>query len=228
MKKQLSISEIQSSEWPKLLKDTLGDNLVSAFLQGDCLMEGHDAINAPWTISFILKDNSIEKLKKLQELLPKAQKANMEFLYFFTQEEINASGDVFPLEYLHLVNRNQVIVGEQPLSNFTPDMNNLRLECERELRGLMIHLRQAYIYIKEDRNPLAFFVRANATMLPVMYGVHYLLNKTYPNSHEEIYSKYPALRAPQSFKDKELFLKNVKLYIETVTKIINIVDTLEV
>lgn len=201
---------------------------MSAFLHGDCLMEGHDAFNDPWSISFILKDNSTEKLKVLQDLLSKAKKSNLEFLYFFTQEEIHASEDVFPLEFLHLVNRNEVIAGESPLANYTPNLSCLRLECERELRGLMIHLRQAYIYINEDRNPLAFFMRANSTVLPIMYGVHYLTSKTYPNSHEEIFAKYPALKPPTNIKDKSLFLKSVNQYIETVTNIINLVDTLEV
>lgn len=191
-------------------------------------MEGHDAFSSPWSISFILKDNSTKQLKRLQDLLPKARKSNLEFLYFFTKDEIHASDDVFPLEFLHLVNRNETIAGESPLLDFSPNLGCLRLECERELRGLMIHLRQAYIYINEDKNPLAFFMRASSTMLPIMYGVHYLINKTYPSNHDEIFVKYPALKTPTVFKDKDFFLKSVDQYIETVTEIINIVDTLEI
>ena len=164
----------------------------------------------------------------MQDILPRAQKENLEFLYFFTQEEIDASGDVLPLEFLHLVNRHQTLVGESPLQNYQPDLNCLRLECERELRGLMIHLRQAYIYLNQDRNPLAFFVRANSTMLPIMYGVHYLLNRTYPENHDVIYTKYPALKTPSDVKNKDVFLQKVSQYIETITQITNTVDSLEV
>lgn len=227
MKKKLSVSEIQNSNWPQIFADALGDNLVSAFVHGDCLMEGHDAFNDPWTVSFILRDNSAEKLVKLQELLPKAQKENIQFLYFFTQDEIKASEDVFPLEFLHLANRNQVIAGSEPFCNYNPDLDCLRLECERELRGLMIHLRQAYIYINEDRNPQSFFVKASSSILPIMYGVYYLSQRAYPENHEQIFGRFPALRAPVSTKDKVQFLKNVNNYIDGVTQIINMVDSMK-
>ena len=52
----------------------LGDNLVSAFIHGDGLVEGFNALETPWTVSFILRDNSTEKIKPLQELLNDAKK----------------------------------------------------------------------------------------------------------------------------------------------------------
>ncbi len=228
MKKNLSIVELQNSAWPDLLKNALGDNLISAFAHGDCLVEGFNAMETPWTISFILRENSTEKLNALQQLLPKAKKENLEFRYFFTLKEIQSSEDVFPLEFLHIANRNQVIAGQQPLPGYDPNMECLRLECERELRGLLIHLRQAFIYLKEDRNPLGFFVRASSTMLPIMYGVYYLRHRIYPENHQQIFDKFPALKTPISSRNEKLFLESVNNYIKTVTDIVNIVDTMEV
>lgn len=228
MKKNLSILELQNSNWSNLLKEALGENLISAFVHGDCLMEGFDAMKTPWTISFILRDNSTTQLEPLQKLLSKAKKDNLEFRYFFTIKDIQTSEDVYPLEFLHITNRNQVIVGTQPIPNYKPNLECLRLECERELRGLLIHLRRAYVYLKEDRNPLGFFVRANDTMLPIMYGVYYLSHGIYPENHQQIFDDYPALKAPISSRDEKLFLESVNSYINTVTDIVAFVDSMRV
>lgn len=228
MKKNLSIAELQNSTWPSLLQEALGDNLISAFVHGDCLMEGFNAMESPWTISFILRENTPEKIAAVQKLLPKAKKENIEFRYFFTLKAIQASEDVFPLEFLHIANRNAVVAGAAPLPNYEPNLECLRLECERELRGLLVHLRRAYVYLNEDRNPLGFFVRASSTMLPIMYGVYYLSHRVYPENHQQVFNEYPALKTPISSKNKELFLESVNNYIKTVMNIVDLVDTMEV
>lgn len=228
MKKNLSTLEIKNSAWPEQLRNALGENLISAFVHGDCLMEGFNAMEAPWTISFILRDNSTQKLAPLQKLLPKAKKDNLEFRYFFTLKEIQCSEDVYPLEFLHIANRNEVIVGQQPLPGYTPNRESLRLECEKDLRGFLIHLRQSFIYLKEDRNPLGFFIRNSSSMLPIMYGVYYLKHGEYPESHQKIYDDYPALKTPASSRNEELFLESVNNYINTITEIVNFVDTMEI
>ena len=83
MKKNLSIVELQRSKWPGMLQQALGDNLISAFIHGDCLVEGFNALENPWTVSFILRDNSTASIKPLQGLLNEAKKENIEFRYFF-------------------------------------------------------------------------------------------------------------------------------------------------
>lgn len=227
MKKNLSILELKNSNWPEQLKTVLGDNLISAFVHGDCLMEGFNAMEKPWTISFILRDNSNQSLEVIQKILPKIKKDNLEFRYFFTLKEIQTSEDVYPLEFLHIASRNEVLAGQSPLPGYTPNREKLRLECERELRGFLIRLRQAFIYLKEERNPLGFFVRANETMLPIMYGVYFLLHGIYPNCHQQVFDEFPALKTPASSRDEKMFMKSVNSYISTITEIVNLVDSLE-
>ena len=228
MKKNLSIDELRRSAWPKMLEQALGDNLISAFVHGDCLFEGFNALERPWTISFILRDNSTESFRPLQDLLKQAQKENIEFRYFFTLKEIQTSEDVFPLEFLHIANRNATIAGASPLPHYEPNLECLRLECERELRGLLIHLREGFIYLKQERYPLGFFLRASATLLPLMYGVYYLKHRSYPENHQQVYAEYPALQTPPNSRDERVFLQSVNNYIASVTEIVNQVDTMDV
>jgi hypothetical protein len=228
MRKILSVAEFQNSEWPKLFEEALGDNLVSAFIHGDCLMEGFSALESTWTVSFILKSNSVEDLLPLQKLTAKAKRENIEFNHVFTRYEIKTSQDVFPLEFLHIKSRNVTICGEAPLTDFYPNLAELRMECERELRGLLVHLRRAFLYLKEDRNPHGIYVRSATTLLPLLYGVYYLSTGNYPESHEQVYEMFPGVRIPNMTKDNDVIVANINKYIEAVTTIVNQVDAMKV
>lgn len=124
MRKILSVAEFQNSEWPKLFQEALGDNLVSAFIHGDCLMEGFSALESPWTVSFILKSNSAQDLLPLQKLTAKAKHENIVFNHIFSRFEIKSSQDVFPLEFLHIKSKNVTLCGETPLADFPRTSQN--------------------------------------------------------------------------------------------------------
>ena len=228
MRKILSVAEFQNSEWPKLFEEALGDNLVSAFIHGDCLMEGFSALESPWTVSFILKSNSVEDMLPLQMLTQKAKYDNIQFNHVFSRFEIKSSQDVFPLEFLHIKSKNVTLCGETPLADFSPNLAELRIECERELRGLLVHLRQFFLYLKEYRNPHEIYVRSTITLLPLLYGVYYLSTGNYPENHEQVYEMFPGVRIPNMTKDNDVIVANINKYIEAVTTIVNQVDAMKV
>lgn len=216
MKKLLNIQELKTSQWPELLQKTFGDDLISAFLHGNCLMEGFSAFDCPWTVSFILKNNSPEIIAKIKELIPRAGRENIEFLYFFSPNEILTSLDTFPLEYLHIANRNEVLYGIQPLAGYVPDIKALRLECERELRGILVHLRKIFSYTKAGKKDSTFHKEMLNTLLPILYGVHFLKHGSYPENHQQIFNQYPALAEIQT-----------ETFIKTIEGIVTKVDSME-
>jgi len=216
MKKILSIQEMQSSRWPELLQKTFGDNLVSAFIHGNCLMEGYDPFQSPWTVSLILKNNGPEVISKIKKEITLAILENVKFLYFFSPNEILTSLDAFPLEYLHIAYKNEVLCGIQPLAGFSPNREELRLECERELRGILMHLRVAFAYAKAGKNTVELHKEILNQVLPILYGVHFLEHGVYPDCHQKIFDQYPALAECQMEK-----------FIKTLDEIINKVDSME-
>lgn len=213
MNKLLNTNEIKASRWPALLEETFGENLVSAFLHGNCLMEGFDALQAPWTVSLILKDNSPEQISKVQALTRTAAKENIAFCYFFSPAEIIKSLDTFPLEYLHIANRNVPLCGIQPLAGFEPRREHLRLQCERELRGILTHLRQEFANTKPGKELDKFYKGAKEEALPVLYGVYYLETGNYPDKHEQVFNQHPELEKQE--------------FIQAISGIIKLVDSME-
>lgn len=185
MKAIKSTDELRK-QWAPQLEQALNGDLVCAFAHGDCLMPGFDPSRERWQISFWLKDNGPTTLAKLQDLVLPAQNQGIVFGYFLTRELFEGSADVFPLEYLHMAHRHVDLSGTSPLSAFSPAPPVLRLALERELRGLMIHLRRAYLYaLAEPKRFQAFFGDSMAHALPLLYGVAYLLAQRYPAHHAE-------------------------------------------
>jgi len=59
---------------------------------------------------------------------------------------LETSRDVFPLEFLDLLDRHRVLAGRiDPFADITITRAHLRIELEEQLRGKMLHLWQLYL-----------------------------------------------------------------------------------
>ena len=189
MKKLLNIQEIKQSPWPGRFTEVFGENLVSAFLYGDCLEEGFSALEAPWTVAFILKDASATEISKLKSWNEKAKREGLEFAYIFSSTEILTSLETFPLEFLEMSHRNQVLCGISPLEGFTPNREALAAQCLREWKAFLFHKRldakpKAEEYLQE--------------LSPLLSGLYYLKIGTYPESRLQVQSVFPELKSAEN------------------------------
>jgi hypothetical protein len=63
----------------------------------------------------------------------------------FTERQLQASADVFPIELLDMQQSHRVLFGEDPLANITVAHENLRRQLERELNEKILALREGYL-----------------------------------------------------------------------------------
>ena len=186
MKKLLSVREVENSQWPKIFEDTFGDNLISAFVSGKCLMEGFDALAKPWTVNFILKDISPEEVAKIHVHDKRARRDNIEFGHFYSPAEIVRTLDTNALEYLHIANRNAPLCGIKPLDGFEPRKEALQSECERKLRNILEQLQKGpakKVSQKETFEEILF----------ILYGMFFIQTGTYPETHQQVFDLFPSL-----------------------------------
>jgi len=64
-----------------------------------------------------------------------------------TPEDIRASLDVFPIEFMEIRDSHVVIAGEDFFSSIEVEREHLRLECESQLKAAVLRTRQAYLEI---------------------------------------------------------------------------------
>jgi len=62
--------------------------------------------------------------------------------------------DVYPIEFLDMQEQHRLLAGEDVLKDLKISQGNLRLQCEQELKGKLLHLRRSYLETKGDARRL--------------------------------------------------------------------------
>ncbi len=94
-----------------------------------------------------------------------------------TLEHMQTSADVFPIEFLDMKDFHVVIHGESPFERLEIGRENLRLECEEQVKGKLIRLRQAYLEMGTRKTNLKqLFSDSISALIPVFRGILRLNN----------------------------------------------------
>jgi len=93
----------------------------------------------------VLTEDGIEHLDQAFDVVNKWRKRGVAVPLFLTEEYIKTSLDVFPIEYLNFQNNYVQVFGKDILKDleFSPEF--LRLQCEREIKGKLLLLREAFL-----------------------------------------------------------------------------------
>ena len=192
MKKILTLQDIVNSSWGERFHEAFGENLTAAFLHGNCLYEGFDALHESWQVSLILKSTSPNILQNAHKLSREMFKDNLKFGYFFSEDFLLKNQTEYPLEFLHISHKNAPLFGNAPLTGDIPNPEALRKACKRELENRKLHLLREFTRIQAGISPMDFFIESYEEIFPILYGAAYLQNGTYPKSRAEITQAFPA------------------------------------
>ncbi|MFA6281631.1 MAG: hypothetical protein WCY05_03910 [Candidatus Omnitrophota bacterium] len=135
----------------KSLKDIYQDDLVSLMLYGSAASGEFVARHSNLNVIAVLKNTDLEILKKSSKVICKYRMINVLFL---TKEHISTSIDVFPIEFLDMQDNYFVMQGEDILKDIHVDLRNLRFQCEQELKGKLLKIKQMYLVSCENEGAL--------------------------------------------------------------------------
>ena len=177
------ILELSRTELTRLL----GDNLLSLLVCGSVPIGDFRAGSSDINLLAVLKRVDLEALAATREFIKKMAKHKVSAPLLLTDEQIKTSADVFPLEFLELQEKHRVLQGEDPLALLAIGLGNLRHECEHELKGRLIRLRQSYLEIGSRPRVLQSLLKAaeNANY-PVFRGCLRLKKMKPPLKKEEV------------------------------------------
>lgn len=135
----------------------LREQLVSVILYGSAA--GGEYVPGRSDLNFLLVLGNLdpEKLAELAKPLSGWRKQGVGLPLFLATADIANSLDSFPLEFLEMKRAYRVLMGEDVLAGITIGRDNLRLQCEREIKGKLIQLRRGYLELSErtrDRDHL--------------------------------------------------------------------------
>ena len=134
-----------------LARSVFGDKLVSLTLYGSYLKETFAPGVSDVNVLVIVGENSEEALRALGARGSRLMRRKRITPLVLSRREFVTSADVFPMEYLDIIETHQVLMGPDVTSELEIDRANLRHQIEHQLRGNLVSLRQLAVVAGRPR-----------------------------------------------------------------------------
>jgi predicted nucleotidyltransferase len=166
-----------------------GSDLLSIILYGSGARGEYIPQKSDINFLILLSDNGINNLSKALEVVSRGHKSRVSTPLFLTKNYIQASLDVFPIEFLNLKSYYKVICGEDVLQDLTVKKEFLRLQCEREIKGKLLQLRQQFLETKGSKREIEnLLARSAPTFYSIFRALLFLQDKAIPSGSKELLS----------------------------------------
>jgi len=198
------------------LKETFNDRLSSVFLYGSCATEDYTEFKETFSdinLIVIIKDLTAVDLKKAHIFVKNFTKKSKYMPIFMDKDEWFNSQDVYPIEYSDIKERYKILCGENLIDGLNIEKKDLRLQCESEVKNLLIRLRQNYLAKSSgnwaDKRALKALIQASSkTFMVIFRTVLRLSNEAVPKNHNDVVRFFwEKFKANELDFDGELFLK---------------------
>jgi predicted nucleotidyltransferase len=222
-------------------KGLFGEELVSILLYGSAASGDYMAGRSDINFMMVLSERGIDLIDEAFDLIAKWKKRNVATPLFLTEAYVETSVDVFPIEYLNFQNNYLLVYGKDILKDLSFDREFLRLQCEREVKGKLLLLREAFLETQGKRKSLQDVMAGSlGAMVAIFAALLHLKGKELPRHRREVINQ-----VCQAFlMDRDLFEKLLdikekrskprgremnslfKAYLKEIQKLWKIVDTL--
>jgi hypothetical protein len=153
----------RARKWFEPVRAAMGPDFVAAYLTGSVLTEGFDPKRSHINLLVVARALEGPRLDAVARALPAQRKQPLIEPLFLTRAQIEHSLDSFPIEWIEIQERRLRIDGDDVFGELVVPRTYLRLQCEHELRGKHIRLRQTYLLHHTDSAVLARALRASAS-----------------------------------------------------------------
>ncbi|MBF0216304.1 MAG: hypothetical protein HQL30_04840 [Candidatus Omnitrophica bacterium] len=123
--------------------DSFKGGVVSVFAYGSVTGADYDPKRSDINLAFVLADNSMKKLLPASKCILSGLKKRINVPLFITPEYIRMSLDSFPVEFTEMKESRVVLFGKDILNDIEVRKEDLRRECEYQIKGKLLTLRQA-------------------------------------------------------------------------------------
>lgn len=164
-----------------------GSNIHSFHLVGSAVIPDYNEKLSDINSLVVLREMDLKFLAFLAPLGKKYGKQKLAAPLVMTPEYISDSLDAFPVEFLDFKLIHKTVYGNDLLRDLPITMPNLRLQCEREIKTKLIHLRQGYISSLGKKDALvAVLVRSITGSMALFRAIISLLGKEPPIPRGEV------------------------------------------
>jgi hypothetical protein len=156
-------------QWLEPVRSALGREFLAAYLTGSVLSQGFDAKRSHINLLVVARALGNDVLDALAHAIPTGKSRPHFEPLFVTRRQMEKSVDVFPIEWLEIQERHLRLDGEDLFQTLEVPQTHLRLQCEHELRGKHIQLRQVYLASYRRPTELTRLLRSTASSFATLF-----------------------------------------------------------
>ncbi|UCG66436.1 MAG: nucleotidyltransferase domain-containing protein [Deltaproteobacteria bacterium] len=166
-----------------------GDDLVAIILYGSGARGEYVPKKSDINLLIVLSENGIERLGDATDAAAKWRKRNVRTPLVMTKGYIKSSLDAFPLEFFNIKSAYQVVYGEDVLKDVVIRKEDLRLQCERELKAKLLLLRESFLEANNKKHLLRELVAQSlSAFISIFKALLYLKGDEVPEKNVAVLS----------------------------------------
>jgi len=131
------------------LKQCLGEKMTSLFVYGSAAIGDYLPESSDINLLVVVDEVDLSVLDTMRQFMKKMGKFRLRPPLLMTPEHIKTSADVFPIEFLEIKEKHRMLWGEDYFADLEINTKNLRHECEHELKGRLLRIRQSFLEISD-------------------------------------------------------------------------------
>lgn len=164
-----------------------GANIDSFHLVGSAVVPDYNEKLSDINSVVVLRTMNLRFIEFLAPLGKKFGRKRIAAPLVMTPEYISGSLDVFPIGFLDFKLIHKTVYGNDLLRDLELARPNVRLQCEREIKTKLLHLRQGYISSLGEKKPLtAALTRSITGSMALFRAILWLLGKEPPILRAEV------------------------------------------
>jgi hypothetical protein len=168
------------------LQAKLGGDLESLTVVGSALTDDFQPGASDINTVVLLREHSVAALNTVGSLARSMTRYRLSAPLLMTSACIERSRDVFGVEFLDFQLTHETILGADPFTAIHIDKPDVRLQCERELKAMLVRLRQGYVAAAGDDGLVRDILISTAKGLaPVVRAMLWLNDADRPQTMEK-------------------------------------------
>jgi predicted nucleotidyltransferase len=162
--------EIQRAEsFARELVEVYGDEVVSVVLYGSAAREQFHAGSSDLNVLVLFRRLDAAAVRRGSALAQRWVEQGNPPPLLLAEEELRRSLDIFAIEYGDIRDAHRVLHGTDPFAELEIRDEHLRLQCERELKGALIQLREHYLLAADEPERLGELLRRSVSTILVLF-----------------------------------------------------------
>lgn len=180
----------------EMLRQLAGPNVLGVTVYGAALDSGFEPGRQAARNVVVLEHVDLDLLRRVAEHGVHLARSGIEAPLIMTPAYIDGSRDTFPLELLEIAQRHVTIDGEDYFAALAFEADHVRLQCEHELKALLIRLRRGLLSAAGRTAPIpALLADACDDLLRVLRGMLWLKGQREALAARELLSGVERLTA---------------------------------